>query len=526
MPMKTLFELCEPRDDVLSGSIKESDYAADLAQVLRPGSAPLEYADPATFFANTHPTQGLRAVLRNVALRLRGLGGEAASIFRLDTQYGGGKTHALIALSHLAKGMAGVANAAEFLDPTIIPRAGARLAAWDGENADPLNGRRLGDDVCAYTPWGELAYALAGAAGYRSVAASDQQRVAPGAETLRDLFGGQPTLILLDELSVYLRKVRGRAEGDQLTPFLTGLCKAVESSPGAALVFTLAIGKTCKATDAYSSENEFIARKFEEIESVAARKATVLDPTSEPETAQVLRRRLFKAIDDAAAALVVGEYGRLWNQHAADLPAPRIDEDPVANFRRDYPFHPALMSMLTNKLSTLSNFQRVRGMLRLLTRTVARLWHDRPGGTYAVHTHQIDPGYGPIHNEIVTRLELSAFDPAIRNDVSASGSGASLAKQIDVKHYIGLAPYASFVARNILWHTFAFNEQIRGVTAPELRHAILGPGLDLSFINDARKRFMAESAFLDDRPAVPLRFLTEANLTQIIRRQENQIDPN
>jgi predicted AAA+ superfamily ATPase len=114
MSLPTLFDLCIPRDDVRNGNIQESDFAADLAQVLR-GDGPEDYRIPSKFFANTHPTRGLRSLLHNVLLRLQGKGGEVSSIFRLDTQYGGGKTHALIALSHAANGMTGVSNIAEFV---------------------------------------------------------------------------------------------------------------------------------------------------------------------------------------------------------------------------------------------------------------------------------------------------------------------------------------------------------------------------------------------------------------------------
>ncbi len=71
------------------------------------------------------------------------LGGGAASIFRLDTNYGGGKTHALIALTHAARGMPGVQNVDEFIDPDLLPATEVRIAAFDGENADPANGRVL-----------------------------------------------------------------------------------------------------------------------------------------------------------------------------------------------------------------------------------------------------------------------------------------------------------------------------------------------------------------------------------------------
>lgn len=166
--MRTLFDLCVPRDDVRTGGIRESEFAADLAQVLR-GEAPREYQDPATFFANTHPTEGLKRLLENVCRRLSGQGGEASAIYRLDTQYGGGKTHALIALAHAATHGGTVPTIAEFVDPALLPAGPVRVAAFDGENADPVNGRAMGGGVRAYTPWGELACALAGPTGYESI---------------------------------------------------------------------------------------------------------------------------------------------------------------------------------------------------------------------------------------------------------------------------------------------------------------------------------------------------------------------
>jgi len=521
--MKTLFEICSPRPDILKGDIRESDFAADLAQVIN-GTAPPEYALPNKFFANTHPTQGLKALLKTVCQRLQGVGGSA--VLRLDTQYGGGKTHSLIALTHAAQGMKGVNNISEFIDPELVPVLAVRLAAFDGENADPVNGRPLGDGLRAYTPWGELAYGLAGVAGYEKVRRSDIERVAPGAATIQELFGNQPVLILLDELSIYLRKIKGRQEQEQLTPFLTALFKAVSSSERACVVFTLAVGKEGRATDAYSPENEFIAEKLDEATKVAGRVATLLNPTTEQETVQVLRRRLFSYIDEKAAQEVIRNYEQLWINDRSDLPTERINADRVADFRNGFPFHPALMDLLTDKLSTLSTFQRVRGMLRLLTRTVAHLWQENPANTYAIHLHHVNPGYIPIRDEITTRLELGRFVPVIENDVAATDKQTSLAQQLDAKWYAGLAPYASFVARNILWNTFAFNDNLQGIDEVNLRYAILAPGLDVSFINDARQKFIAESAYLDDRPVAPLRFLTEVNLGVLIRRQTKQVDTN
>ena len=526
MTIPTIFDLCRPRPDVLDGTVADADFAADLAQVLT-GQASVGYREPGPFFANTYPTRGLKNLLANVCRRLSGTGDAVGAIFRLDTSYGGGKTHGLIALAHAARGMTGVSDVAEFIDPGLLPVGPVRVAAFDGENADPTNGRALGGGVLAYTPWGEIAHALAGKPGYERVRRSDEQRVAPGSETLRALFGDAPTLILLDELSVYLRKV-GRLDDarGQLTAFLTSLFKAIESTPNAALVYTLAIGKDGRATDAYSTENQFVADRMAEIESVSARKATLLNPTEEDETVQVLRRRLFEYIDDARAVEVVDAYRELWTSHQDALPDDAARSQTVDHFRASYPLHPHVLETLTGKTATLSNFQRVRGMLRLLARTVAHLWHQRPADATAIHLHHIDPGYEPIRQEIVTRLGQTAFVPAITNDVAAGRAGQrALAEEIDGQQHQGLPPYAAYVARTIFMHTLAFNDPLKGLTAEELRYAMAGPVVDPSFIDEARKRFTAESAYLDDRPAAPLRFLAEANLSVVIRREEQHVDP-
>lgn len=527
--LPTLFDTCRPRADVLQGAIQEADFAADLAQVLR-NEGPLDYRDPQRFFANTYPTRGLKNLLRSVCLRLVGSPEQIGAIFRLDTQFGGGKTHGLIALAHVAGAGKSIAGIEEFLDAALIPAAKIRVAAFDGENADPANGRRLSDTVRAYTPWGELAFALGGDSGYRLVERSDQSGQAPGADTLRELFGTEPCLILLDELAVYLRKVAAGQQAnfaaEQLTAFLTALFKAIESTPNAALVYTLALGKDGKSTDAYSQENQTVASFMAEAASVSARKAAMVDPTEEDETVKVLCRRLFASIDADKAKAIVAAYKQQWDAQKDVLPKHSLQDRRDEEFLAGYPLHPELIATLTNKTSTLGNFQRVRGMLRLLARTVAQVWAHKPADAYAIHLHHIDPGYEPIRQEIVTRLDQRQLTPAIKAEVAAhAGETPALAQDLDARHYVGLPPYGSYVARCLLFHTLAYQDALRGVTSEELRYAILSPGTDLSFIDDARKRFVTDSAYLDDRPNVPLRFLAEANLTQMIRRQETQVDP-
>ena len=197
----------------------------------------------------------------------------------------------------------------------------------------------------------------------------------------------------------------------------------------------------------------------------------------------------------------------------------------VETFRSSYPLHPEVLETLTGKTATLGNFQRVRGMLRLLARTISHLWEEKPGDATAIHLHHIDPGYEPIRQEIVTRLGQSAYAPAITNDVAAgSVEKKALAQEIDAGHHGGLPPYAVYAGRTIFMHTLAFNDPLKGVSPEQLRYSILGPATDISFIEEARKKFIAESAYLDDRPGAPMRFLAEANLRQIIRREERHVD--
>ena len=331
MNLPTIFDTCRPRADLLAGAIRDDEFMADLSRVVN-GTASADYLDPAAFFAKSYPTRGMKELLKAVCLRLSGKGGEVSSIIRLGTQYGGGKTHSLISLVHAVRGMKGVPTPETFVDPAILPFGAIRIAALDGENADPANGLTLEPGLLARSLWGEMAYRLAGRAGYERVRVSDEKHIAPGAETIRELFGAQPTLILLDEISVYLRKVE-RAFPDaskQFAAFVHDLFKAVASTPQVALVYTLAVGKDDKAGDAYKDENERAAAAMSEAETVAVRSTTPLNPTEEDETPNVLRARLFETVDLVAAQSVIAGYSRVWNSNRDTLPADAATGSPAA----------------------------------------------------------------------------------------------------------------------------------------------------------------------------------------------------
>lgn len=526
MSTPTIFATCQPRPDVLSGATRDEQFMADLSQVVN-GTALPDYLDPVLFFRNTYPTRGLRELMKAVCLRLSGKGGEVSPIIRLGTQYGGGKTHGLIAITHAARGMKGVTNVADFVDPTLLPAGEVRIAALDGENTDPANGRQLEPGLKAFSLWGELAYQLGGTAAYERLRNSDEKHIAPGAEILRELFGHQPTLIMLDEISVYLRKVE-RAFPDtsrQFTAFVHALFKAVASTPQVALVYTLAIGKDDKAQDAYKEENERAAAALAEAESVAVRSSTALNPTAEDETADVLRVRLFETVDRTKAGEVIDAYSHLWASNKDALPAEATTPELKEQFARTYPLHPKLLEMLTEKTASLSTFQRTRGMLRLLARTVHLLWRNQPPDAYSIHIHHMDPGFEPIRTEIQEKIGMRQYAAAIKADVAAvPGDEPALAQRLDAQKFPGLPPATSYAARTIFWHTLAYGDTARGVSPEQLRLAVCSPALEPAFIEQARTAFQSEALFLDDRPGAPLRFMAEANLNQVIGRYMRDVD--
>ena len=448
------------------------------------------------------------------------LKGESSSaIFWLNTSFGGGKTHALIALLHAAKSPAPDAMS-EFVDPSLLPGERVRIAIFDGQNADISSGHSIGDGIRARTPWGEIAYGLAGKGGYRRVD-DDIRGSSPGADTLKELIGDGPTLILLDELAVYLRKaaMHGSA-GKQFVAFLTALIKAVEGSPNAALVYTLASGD---ASDAYSDENR---RLLDELGSVSSRKATLLNPTEEGETVQILRRRLFERRDEAQVNVVVDAYRRAWKANRGKM-SDVVDLPKTADeFRAGYPLHPDTLNTLISKTSTLENFQRVRGMLRILGYVVHDLWKCRNRlKPTAIHLHHFDIGNESIRLEITSKLKQDMFASAIDTDIACDDiNKTSMAQRLDRSHYPDMPPFTTYITRVVFMNTLAFNQQLKGVDARHLRYSMLWPGMELGYVDEALARFREESLYLDDNPEKPTQFQAVPNLSQAIQRAEQGFD--
>ena len=519
--LPTIFDVCIPRKDIQDGLV-ESELAADLSRVAE-GEASADYADPAKFFASTYPTKGIKELLRQVLMRLAG--SSSSSVFWLNTSFGGGKTHALIALLHAVQSPP-PNIISEFVDPALLPKERVRIAVFDGQNADISSGHSLGEGIRAHTPWGEIAYSLAGKAGYRRVSDNITDS-APGADTIRELLGSGPVLILLDELALYLRKAKKHPGTEkQFAAFLTSLIKAVEISPNATLVYTIAIGSAYDdkhPRDAYSDENSWL---LSELESISSRKATLMNPTEEGETIQILRRRLFEKRDESKVDLVVDAYKKAWRSNRDKLPDIVDDLKIIDDFKAGYPLHPDVLNTLISKTSTLENFQRIRGMLRLLGYVIHNLWKHRDDiKPTAIHLHHFDIGNESIHQEVTSKIKQDKFDSAIEKDIACDDvDKTSCAQKLDKRYYPKMLPFTTYIARTIFMHTLAFNQQLKGIDDKGLRYSMLSPGMELGYVDEALNRFRSESRYLYDNRKKPTQFQATPNLNQAIQRNEQSLD--
>lgn len=140
---------------------------------------------------------------------------------------------------------------------------------------------------------------------------------------------------------------------------------------------------------------------------------------------------------------MIEEYRTLWHSQRDALASEATNQETLSTFRASYPLHPDVLETFTTKMATLGNFQRVRGMLRILGRTVSRIWELKPADAAAIHLHHIDPGYEPVRQEFVTRLTQSMYVPAIRSDIAGEQGKRALAQELDDEHYRALPPYTT-----------------------------------------------------------------------------------
>ncbi len=351
-------EVVDPHPDVREGRYQEAEFAADLAEVLS-GAAEPEYQDPAEFFRRTYLTQGMVGLLANAAMRLSGTGGDP--VVQLQTIFGGGKTHSMLALYHLfgEEAVFGSVPDGEKVsrEAGLDEMPAANRAVLVGTDLDAGKPRRH-SEVTTRTLWGEMAYQLGGVDGYDYVRESDERGVAPGAGTIKQLmddFG--PALILIDEMVAFVRNIYGH-DGENRLPagtfdsnitFVQNLTEAAKRSERTLVVVSIPVSERADETGRSDVElgGEIGKLVAERLEQVLGRVESVWKPVGATEGFEIVRRRLFSQEMNAPARdAVVSAYARMYRDNRSEYPSGCVESEYERRLRSAYPIHPELFDRL------------------------------------------------------------------------------------------------------------------------------------------------------------------------------------
>lgn len=493
MTLKPWREIAEPHEDVLKGTFQQAEFAADLSRV-HDGTATPEYQNPALFFQRTFITEGMRLLLDSVVKRLSGKGGDP--VIQLQTAFGGGKTHTMLAVYHLvnraggtalASDLAGVPAILDAASVTELPRA--RIVVLDGIKLSPNQPMlRVDGDVtqAICTLWGDLAWQLGKAEGYALVADADTSGTSPGKAVLETLLSRYaPCVILIDELVAYVRQFE---EGKSLTggsfdsnlSFVQALTEALKAVPTAVLLASL------PESDKEAGSQRGV-KALASLSHYFGRIQALWKPVGTEEAFEIVRRRLFSTINDKLAAeSVCRAFADFYTANSADLPRETQESRYFDRLMRAYPIHPEVFDRLYEDWSTLDNFQRTRGVLKLMAKVIHRLWKDNDKDPL------IMPGSFPLQ-DAETRNDLiyylpQGWDPVVERDVDGERAETTEIENRDTR--LGSVQACRRAARAIFLGSAPTTtaQMVRGL---ELERIVLGvaqPGQQVGIYKDALRR--------------------------------------
>jgi predicted AAA+ superfamily ATPase len=426
-----------PHRDVQSGNFVQAQFAADLQQIIS-GTAEAEYGDPREFFRRTHLTRGIQDLLTNAHTRLSGQGGDPVA--ELQTNFGGGKTHSMIALYHLFGGV----------DPTDIPienflqQAGmsslpkAKRAVLVGTALNPGEPWTKSDGTEIRTLWGEMAYQLGGKPGYALVESNDRNGTSPGSERIAEVLSKfSPSLILVDEWVAYARQTYGKTDlpggtFDSNMTFAQALTEAASRVKDCLVVASLPVSErfgsdgrpTMSEADQIEVGGDAGKRALDSLRDFFQRKAVQWSPASAEESFEIVRRRLFEPLTTretfASRDAVIRAFSQMYSNNHADFPQGASRDEYMRRFQLAYPVHPSLFEVLYEGWGSLERFQRTRGVLRLMAAVIHELWERQDDGL------MILPGSIPMDStrvvEELTRYLEDNWRPIISTDVDGPES--------------------------------------------------------------------------------------------------------
>jgi hypothetical protein len=520
-------ETCIPRKDVLSGDLTDDMYAAHLGLVCK-GKALDVYQKPALFFKNTYPTAGLQSVIKDVFSRLGG-GKSGAPVIKLETALGGGKTHTLIALYHLAKAGSTAPGAKDLIGKLDFEPV--RVAAVIGTQMGLAKGA-----IGPRTLWGVIAKELFGSTGFAKMKASEEELTSPGEDALFDLIGEERCLILIDELALYLAKAASITVGEstlakQTVAFLQELTQVASARPNLVVVITsldknvVFADETELIRDFLDTDTKIEAAKqvIEDADRILTRLVQNRTPTKGEEFAAVVKHRLFESIDKDEAKKVCEEYMRAYREssNAEYLPSHAKDPKYLFAMEESYPFHPELINILRTKTSSIVNFNKTRGVLRLLSKVVRYAWAGKLKAEM-IHPYHIDFTRQEFIDEIVQRLDKGEYLSALAADI-ANDRDQPRASRVDQNFS---EPLGTRICTTIFLHSITGaigSDIVHGAKEPEIYLSMLYPGLDLKKAEDALK-LCEETCFYLVRQGSTYAFNTEPNLNKIIEGAKDAIE--
>ena len=486
-------EVCEPHPDVLEARFSDSEFAANLALVDQ-GEGGEEYTDPAAFFRITYATEGLRRVLTTTIARLAGKGGDP--VIGLQTNFGGGKTHTMLALHHLAgaveagyrpealPGMAAIFEAAGVETLGHVNRAvfvGTHKGAAEAMHVE--NSREI------RTLWGYLAWRLGGWQAVGTIADSEAAGTNPGSERLIPILrDAAPCLILMDEVVAFARQLRG-LEYDAFHAFIQSLTEAAAAVESAVVVGSLPES----GAEVGDEQGRDALRRLEKI---FGRVQSAWTPASGIETFEIVRRRLFQPLDEAgekARDETIRAFRRLYRENRADFPPEVREAAYEEQMRRAYPLHPEVLKRFSGDWSVLEKFQRTRGILKIMANAVYALWSGESAAAL------ITPALLPFRDSKVRTALLEpldrAFGPILQSEVDGD---QSLTARIEAQRPRLLkAKAATLAARAVFFATAPHGGAARGgMTGTELRLSCAQPGDQIAIFGEALQEIASRSAHL------------------------------
>jgi predicted AAA+ superfamily ATPase len=529
--LKPWREVVTPHPDVASGRYQQAEFAADLWQV-HLGQASDEYQNPAEFFRRTFLTASLKRLLVGAVQRLSGQGGDP--VVQLQTNFGGGKTHSMLALYHLFSGAAAADLAGV---EAVMAEAGvkelpvARRVVLVGNKISPGNPMRKPDGTLVRTLWGELAWQLGGREAYERIREDDERATNPG-DALRELFVEYgPSLILIDEWVAYARQLHDAADlpgGSFETQF--SFAQALTESAKLAGTCLLVISLPASDTQADDVEVGGLRGReaLDRLRNVVGRVESSWRPASAEEGFEIVRRRLFEPLAGPEAYkqrdVTARAFAELYRTQAAEFPPECKTTDYERRIQAAYPIHPEVFDRLYEDWSTLVKFQRTRGVLRLMAAVIHSLWEK--GDKSPLILPSTIPMDDPRVQFELTRYLSDNWTPIIEKDVDGP---SSLPLKIDGEvPNLGKLSATRRVARTVyLGSAPTAGTAHRGLEDRRVKLGCVMPGESPAVFGDALRRLAAAATYLyQDGPR--FWYATQPTVTKLAEDRSEQLkrDPD